>query len=118
MFNIFKNRKEEPEETERELASIKFHIEDQSSNIKMSINIDDYSEECIEALARIIIALPQDQTSTEVLSIVQSFLMKAERSDMIHLLVAHLTEKLTMSGVAVSSKKEQAPCIKPSELMT
>lgn len=119
MFNFFKKTDEqEGQESEKKdkLASIEFYIDDKSDiKPRVSINIDDYDEDSIDSLCKIVNVLADDTLVLETYNIIQGFLLEQNREDVLVRVITNITQAKAVKAKMKHVDKSE-PYIKPSEL--
>ena len=118
MFNFFKKTDQSDDGVKKDkLASIEFYIEDPNDlKPRVSINIDDYNDESVDSLCKIVNILADDSLVVETYNIIQSFLLQEDREDVLLKVLTNISQQKTIKNKFKSADKSSEPYIKPSEL--
>jgi hypothetical protein len=117
MFNFFKKTDQSDDDAKEKLASIEFYIEDPNDlKPRVSINIDDYDDKSVDSLCKIVNILADDSLVLETYNIIQTFLLKEDREDILLKVLTNISQQKTIKNKFKSADKSSEPYIKPSEL--
>jgi len=119
MFNFFnKSTKSEyaenPESEEQNYASIQFYVDEIGGPSKVSVVLDDYTEECCDAMCTILTTLTEEGTAIETFNIIRSFLEDDGRQDIVLKLAMKIGEQQKKKD---NTEVSDEPCIKPSDMI-
>lgn len=99
------------------MAGIKYFIDDRGE-IKVDIELRDYSDESIEALSRVLAALSLDECYLQTVQMLQQSLTAEGQEDALVKIYSHLAAKPNDRAVRIHREKNQAtPCIRPSDML-
>ena len=119
MFNFFKkkenNLSQDPTENtvdeDEAVASVTYYIKKNLDEARVSVNIEDFSEQSILGLSKVISVLSKKELQLETMNIIKEFFIENERPDIFIALVSQIV--LSSDNAKDNS---DTPCIKPSEL--
>lgn len=113
MFNFFRKNKQEDKSKP---ASITYYI-DNNSDMKIDIQLEDYEEESVNALATLLQGLSTDLIFIETVNFVKQGLVKDQREDILMRVLLPITQEVNKKFVSVNKLvKNDKPCVKPSDL--
>lgn len=130
MFNFFKKPPNEPiaeenniiaNEDENVLASITYLVK-KDNVIMVDISINDYDDESMVGLLKILDKLSEDKCYVETVNIIKESLLRDEQDELALLLVGYMAKQITnnQSQKFVNTYQEtlnSQPCIKPSDML-
>lgn len=130
MFNFFKKPPNEPiaeenniiaNDDENVLASITYLVK-KDNVIMVDISINDYDDESMVGLLKILDKLSEDKCYVETVNIIKESLLRDEQDELALLLVGHMAKQITnnQSQKFVNTYQEtlnSQPCIKPSDML-
>jgi hypothetical protein len=120
MFNFFKKTDQsdgDDNSKKEKLASIEFYIQDPDDpKPRVSINIDDYDEDSVNSLCKIVNVLADDTLVLETYNIIQTFLLQEEREDILLKVLTNISQQKTIKSKFKNADRSSEPYIKPSEL--
>lgn len=119
MFNFFKKSTksediENSEPEEQNYASIQFYVDEIGGPAKVSVVLDDYTDECCDAICTILTTLTDEGTAIETFNIIRSFLEDDGRQDIVLKIAMKIGEQHKKKD---STERGDEPCIKPSDMM-
>lgn len=124
MFNFF-NRKTQQEAPEvqnknKVLASISY-IVDESDKVIVDISMNDYDDQSMDSLLKILDTLSKDKCYLETINIIKNSLLKDNQEIWLLKLVEHVAKQSQEKNSKLTNYYENIinsqPCIKPSEML-
>ena len=136
-FNFF-NKKEEnveeqpkKEEKEEVIASVTYYVKRTSEDVYLDIFINDYEDETVSKMAKILSGLSTLRLSVETMAMIKESLAETEDDEVFVQLVRSvmeqteneseilqkLTERMKAKTTIEKKEKEDQPWIKPSEII-
>tara|TARA_Y100001938_G_C8088076_1_gene433314 strand:+ start:1686 stop:2105 length:420 start_codon:yes stop_codon:yes gene_type:complete len=136
-FNFF-NKKEEnveeqskKEEKEEVIASVTYYVKRTSEDVYLDIFINDYEDETVSKMAKILSGLSTLRLSVETMAMIKESLAETEDDEVFVQLVRSvmeqteneseilqkLTERMKAKATIEKKEKEDQPWIKPSEII-
>lgn len=113
MFNFFKKKQIEPEDIE--LASIKIYISEKTKEPRITIDIEEYDEPSLNALAKLVNLLTEDSLVIETINIIKNFCIESKQEEVLLFLLSQIHNTQYIKKME-EEQKNSKPCIKPSEL--
>jgi hypothetical protein len=122
LFDFLKKKEKEPEILAEDgpnvLASVTFVVLDNDLDSPiLDVQMQDYSEESIKSLCRILDILASDQSVVEAIDIIKEAMINDGNGDHIMKVFSQIspsTKMKMLKGLGVDADNE--PCIKPSEI--
>lgn len=117
MFNRFFGTTQDENTKEEIMAGIKYFIDDQGE-IKVDIELKDYSDESIDALARVLAALSLDDSYLQTVHMLQQSLAAEGQDEALLKIYSHLAANPNDKAVRIHKEKnKETPCIRPSDML-
>jgi hypothetical protein len=120
LFDFFKKtQKTEEDNVDNNdiLARISYIVFKDGDSTTMDVELEDYSDQSIEALCQIIDSLAEDSALLETMNIVKNGLVSEGREDCL-LKIFNRISKHTKTRIINSNNKIEEPCIRPLDVFT
>jgi hypothetical protein len=109
---------QETQEDENIIASITYYVKSGSTKPSVNIELQDYDQECCEAMCAILNTLGSDGFYAETINILKTALMQEEREDILLYFFTHLSDQIREGLIkSHSSQMDDEPCVKPSDAL-
>lgn len=119
LFNWLKSQDSTNKNQEENiLASITYYIKEGSAKPSVNIELDNYDEDCCEAMCDILDTISSDGFYIETFNIMKTALLKEKREDVLLYILTRVGDKIRdeMLKKNEDSIKDE-PCIKPSDTL-
>lgn len=136
-FNFFNKKEEKVEEQPREqeqeevIASVTYYVKRTSEDVYLDIFINDYEDETVGKMAKILSGLSTLRLSVETMAMIKESLAETEDDEVFVQLVRSvmeqteneseilqkLTDRMKAKATIEKKEKEDQPWIKPSEII-
>lgn len=119
LFNWLKSQDSTNKNQEENiLASITYYIKEGSTKPSVNIELDNYDEDCCEAMCDILDTISSDGFYIETFNIMKTALLKEKREDVLLYILTRVGDKIRdeMLKKNEDSIKDE-PCIKPSDTL-
>ena len=118
MFHkLFGSQQPEEDNTGKTMAAIKYTV-DETGEISVDVEMEDYSDDSIDALATCLSALSMDESYLQTVQMIQQSLQAENQEEALLRIYTHLASNPNDKAVRVhKEKKKSTPCIKPSDML-
>lgn len=114
MFQFFKKNNDNVEQ-KTDIASLSYSINSENELV-LDINIEDYNDQSIEALCKLLNFIGNSASVVQTLEIIKNFF---ERDNQQENLIKIITSIASQPSLFASSHiSEDRPCIKPSDVLS
>lgn len=118
LFNFFKKQPIEKIPEEKIIAKISYCIISNSETPIVDVELEDYNDECINALCDILDILASDGLLAETLDIIKSAIINDQKEDQLIKIFTKLGNHTKNKILNDFREKSDEPCIKPSDAFT
>lgn len=118
LFSSKKIEKTDIDPQENIIASITYYIKEGSNKPSVNIELEDYNQECCDAMCSILNTLGSEGFYAETVNILKAALMEEGREDILLYFFTHLSGQIR-EGMIKGHKREMddEPCVKPSDAL-
>lgn len=106
-------------EKPRRLATISYSIYDDSTDVVIDAELDDYNDASINAISNILDIISSDSGVLNTINIIKDSLLAAGEEEALLILLTNIGQKIVANSQTRTSEKniEDAPCILPSDML-
>ena len=99
------------------MAAIKY-IVDETGEIQVDVELEDYGTESVDALAKCLTALSMDESYLQTVQMIQNSLKADGQEEALVRIYTHLAANPNDKAVRIhKEKKKSTPCIRPSDML-
>lgn len=114
-FNLFRNNKSEetPSSDDKLIVRLSYCITEKSRTPVVDVELEDYNDECIDGLCKILDILSEEGSFIETVGIIKDAMMADNQEGYLMKIYSHIATNNKLN----KRSKENEPCIKPSDVL-
>lgn len=118
LFNFLKKKTDNKINEELIDASVTYYIKRDSKSPVLNIEINNYDDQSIEALCKLLDLLNSESCYIETVEMIKNSLINDKREDILIKILTHVEQSITNKLLKAYEKKaKEEPCIKPSDMI-
>mgnify|MGYP003130920102 CR=1 FL=1 len=101
----------------KQLAQVSYTVLDNSSDILIDIELDDYNDLCIDAMCNILKTLSKESSIVHTINMIRDAMIADGEEEALLILLTKIGEEIIAKQQNDKIKDEEKPCISPSDML-